>query len=397
MTRTSAALDLIGWLHQATIPGGHAVRERIHVPNLAWNTSLRSDCNTETMYAMLRAWHATGDITHLDKSRNIWTHIQAIGLQEEDGSWLFNDSGVDWGLMHWANDASEDAIYLLRAADLEPDPGRAAAYRAAALATTDWFLTIQDSSGGWRACENVPYLSPLMAAQPCAALARAYPLAPDQPAYLAAIEAGLAFVTARTGFDHRVQTSFEVHGSEERWRPPSSDQAVCVRAYAMAARFCPDSTQVDTWNAARHELLTWLTPLIHESGAIRNGYGAGVTDADVAHITDHVYTTAFAVEAYRQSFRVDNDPAQARIADGILDFAAGNLWYDPAHPDVDGCLRGAYDLTAQDFNTDEIPQNGGEEGGGNMAYTGWTAAPLAGLLLESSSSGRRGAAAGVFL
>lgn len=394
MTRTDSALDLIEWLNQATLPGADVVRERVHIPSGAWVNKIRPDCNIESIYAFLRAWVATGDAAHLTKSRAIWEGIK--GLQGQDGSWPFSHLTSDgWDLAHWINDNSEVSVFLLRAAEL--DAVNAAEYRAAALRTTDWLLATQDPvTKMWRSCEMAPYQAPYMAAHACTALARAYALTPNKAAYLAAIESGLGTVIAGIRIDHRIITGYEIDGVEERWRPPSSEQSICVRAFAVAARLIPGSEQVPAWHDARHAMLQWLTPLVHESGAMRNGYGLAITAADVAHITDHVYTTAFAVEAYQQSYRVDGDPAHKAIADGILDFAASNIWYS-AEPDKNGCLRGAYDLTAQDFDTSEVSQNGNEEGGGNMAYTGWSAAPVASLLFSTLEAGRRGASTVAFL
>lgn len=391
----TAALDLISWLGRATQPGNAAIRERYKLSTRTWNDSIRPDCNIESIYAFLLAWQATGDTTHLDKSRAIWAAISLV--QEQNGSWKFSDK-PDWGLMHWANDNSEVAIFLLRAAEL--DPVNAAAYRSAALATCDWLVSIQSANGGWRACENVPYIAPWSGAHACTALATAYPHASpaQQAAYLSAITSGLAYISARVGFDGRILLGYEVHGSEEAWRPPSSEQSICVRAFATCEKAFPTHSDAATWRTKRQTLHGWLDPLIDSSGAVRNGYGVGVTHADVAHITDHVYTTAFAVEAYRLSAEVDGNSSYASVAASILAFASGNIYYSQTDPDANGCLRGAYDLAAQDFNTSEVSQNGQEEGGGDMAYTGWSAAPVAALLFEmgvdaaTASTGRRGAA-----
>ena len=391
----TAALDLIAWLGRATKPGTAALRERYKLSTKTWSDAIRPDCNTESIYAFLLAWQATGDTVHLDKSRDIW---EAVGpVQETNGSWKFSDAG-DWGEMHWANDNSEVAIFLMRAAEL--DPVNAGYYRAAALATCDWLVSIQSGNGGWRACEYAPYIAAWSSAHACTALATAYPYAdPAQQAdYLSAITSGLAYISGQVGFNGKVVLAYEIHGTQESWRPPSSEHSICIRALAACEKAFPAHPDVTTWRTKRQALHGWLDPLIDSSGAVRNGYGVGVTHADVAHITDHVYTTAFAVEAYRLSAEVDGNSSYASVAAGILSFAAGNIYYSQTDPDANGCLRGAYDLAAQDFNTSEVSQNGQEEGGGDMAYTGWSAAPIAALLFEMgvdaapASSGLRGAA-----
>lgn len=391
----TAALDLIAWLGRATKPQTSVIRERYKLSTKKWNDSIRPDCNMESIYAFLLAWKATGDTAYLDKSRAIWAAISLV--QEQNGSWKFSDE-PDWGLMHWANDNSEVAIFLLRAAEL--DSVNAAAYRSAALATCDWLVSIQSANGGWRACENVPYIAAWSGAHACTALATAHPHASPtrQATYLSAITSGLAYVGARVGFDGRIVLAYEVHGAEEAWRPPSSEQSICIRAFATCEKAFPTHPDVSMWRTKRHALHGWLDPLIDSTGAVRNGYGVGVTHGDVAHITDNVYTTAFAIEAYRLSAEVDESATYTTVANGIAAWAAGNIYYSATDPDANGCLRGAYDLTAQDFNTSEVGQNGKEEGGGDMAYTGWSAAPVAALLFEmgvdaaTASSGRRGAA-----
>ena len=389
----TAALDLIAWLDRAKEPTGGGIRERYKLSTQTWSNVIRPDCNAESVYAYLLAWQATGDASYLTKSRNAWNAYK--GFQDPNGSWIFGS----YNSQIWVNDNSEVTIFLLRAAEL--DTTNAATYRAAALSTTGYLLSIRDAdSGMWPTSTYAGYKAPWSTAHAVSALTVTYPLAGEnQPAHLTAIEAGLAAITSLIRPDGRVQAAVEAPRSngEESWRPPSSDQSICVRAFALAERQFPNHASVAAWRAARRTLLGWLSPLIHSSGAIRNGDGVGVNHADVAHITDHVYTTAFAIEAYRLSAEVDNSAAYLAKADAIAAFAAGNVYYSGTDPDANGCLRGAYDLVAQDFNTSEVSQNASEEGGGDMAYSGWSAAPVAALLFEDpptiNARRRRGSAA----
>lgn len=398
-TAIEAALDLVGWLDRSTMPTGPvALRERYKLSTKVWNPALRPDGNIEAVYTYLLAWQHTGNAAYLTKSRAIWDAMAP--LQYADGSWPFSNLVGDWPESRWANDNSEVAIFLLRAALIDTD--RAATYRAAALDTLAYLLTTQHTLKFFRT--NMPmmqYLAAWSTAHVVTALSLAYPLAgASQAAYVTAINLALEAVISQIQPDGRIRTGYEAQGTEESWRPPSSEQSICIRALAAAELAFPESPNVTTWRNARQDMLGWLVPLVHPSGAIRNGYGVGVTFADVYHVTDHVYTTAFAVEAFRMSYALDGVTAYRDIADGILAFAAGNIWHDATDPDADGCLRGAYDLTAQNFDTSEIPQNGAEEGGGDMAYTGWSAAPVAALLFEDPpavSAGRRGASAAAFL
>lgn len=377
----TAVADLLAWLVRA-LDGTGMVRERYKLSTQTWNPLRRSDCNLETMVAFLRGWKVTGDAIWRTRSRTMWDGISAL-QNPTTGSWPFGhtNSAV------WTNDNSEAIIYLLRAADLDPD--RATAYRAAALATVDWLMSVQHGDGKWPSGQQ-DTLDPgdfgypaFMTGHALAALASGYSLASPstKTAIRAAIDDGAAWLDSVTLSEGRLPAG-------EPWRPPSSDAAISIRGLALAELLIPNPDPA--WTTLRHQLLGWLDGLVDSTGAVRNGYGAGVNNADVWRITDHVYTTAFAAEAYRWSYRCDRDPALRATADSILDFAAGNLYYSGTDPDAYGVLRGAYDLTAQDWDTSEVAQNVGEEGGGDMAYSGWSAAPVAALLLTPLARRRGG-------
>lgn len=376
MTLSSAGLDLAGWLVRALQAGG-TVRERYKLSTQAWNATIRPDCNAETVHAFLCAWRVTRDAAWLTRSRAVWDGFSA--LQNADGSWPFTSGNA----LKAINDNAEVAVYLIRASEVEPDSARAGTYRTAALATVDWILAMQWADGGWYGANYTEYVKAGMWAGQCAAaLTIAYPYASPamQSAIVDAVALAAQFIAGEVRPGGWIKTCFEYNQIDEAWRPPSSDTAICVWALALAELRFPAHADVSAWRATRATLHGWLDPLIHASGALRNGYGAGITNADVAHITDNVYCTKFAAEAYRAAAAADASSAYAAVADGILAFAAGNVYYG-ADPDANGCLRGAYDLTAQNWDTSEVPQNGGEEGGGDMAYSGWSAAPVAALLL----------------
>lgn len=383
----TAALDLITWLMTRAIDptNGAVVRERYKLADVAWGPDIRPDCNAEAVHAFLCAYQATGNAAYLTRSRAIWDGFK--GLQRTSlyaGSWPYSNLIST----NWTNADSEVAIFLCRAALL--DPVNAAVYVAAARATVGWMLPRQDvTTHMWPAASYLTYQGPMFTAQAVAALAMVYSTAPSNAAtILTAIETGLTALTTKIGTDGRIQAANETAGAgaEESWRPPSSDQAVAIRAYAMAAHYCPTSTHVAAWNAARQTLLGWMNQLIHSTGAVCNGLGSTALDADVAYITDHVYTTSLAMEGYYYSYLVDQTSTLMTTVTRIARFAAGNVWYDPTYPDAYGVLRGAYNLRDSNFDTSIVVQDGGEEGGGNMAYTGWSAAPVAAMMLLELAS-----------
>lgn len=374
----TGADDLIGWLIRSTKPGSTLVRERRMVTAGTWSTWIRPDCNAETMLAFARS----GRPDLMARTRTMWTELAPL---ESNGAWPFY---VGNGSL-WINDHSEITIFLLRLAHL--DPVNADSYRAAALRTAAKISTWQLASGLWPENGGMAAGHPMFAAHAIAALSAALPHAGDQAAgYRQRITSGLAAITALILSGGRIKTTKE-GGGGEGWRPPSSDQAIVIRAYAMAQAAMPDAPESVGWAASRATLFGWFDQLLHPSGAIRNGLGTTGLDADVVHVTDHVYTTAFAIEAYLRSWEVDGTPALLEKAQAVANFASGNVW-NSENPDDNGCLRGAFDLVAQDFDTSEIPQNGMEEGGGGVAYTGWSAAPVAAALFELRPTRRRGAA-----
>jgi hypothetical protein len=124
-------------------------------------------------------------------------------------------------------------------------------------------------------------------------------------------------------------------------------------------------------------LLSWFVPLLTEEGVLRNGYGTGANGADIATITDYVYSVPFSVEAFYYSAIVDGDITNLINAIKLVHFSHGNVYYSPSYPQINGILRGAFEFANRNWDTSAAAMDSGEQGGGNMVYTGWTNAPMA--------------------
>lgn len=391
MTFTTSAQSIINWLVniERTVadkdPIQKRVAERVHSPNFETgagtpNAIWRPDCNIETAYAMLKAWQSTEDESYLIRSREYANWV--ISTQFEDGSFPFTVSpDGSKSSTKWVNDNSEVAIFFFRMAEIDTD--RAEIYRGIAIATTDYLLTKQIQTGAFPLI-SAPKHSAMFTAHAVSALSYSYRFVSNKQVYKAAIEKAIDWIIASNIMaGGRIKTTHELASGEEVWRPPSSDQSLVVRALAHAEYFVVDSTKSNFWRSYRNVFLRWLTPLIHENGAMRNGYGDNITHADIYHITDHVYTTAFAIEAYLYSYLNGGNQEHLDNALLIASFASDNLYFSN-NPNTNGVLRGAYDLIDNNWDTSEVQQNHAVEGGGEMIYSGWTNAPIAALLYELS-------------
>lgn len=374
-------VEIIDWLELATdiTPQGKRVRERYKMTDNTWKVWYRPDCNIETAYSFLKYWEQTKDIKYLQLARDIYSSI--VKLQKVDGSFPFAHTGET---AIFTNDNAEVPIFLFRMAGVDKE--MAGTYINTALKCTDFLLNIQFESGAWRIVNTTSGQSEtaMFTAHAISALSTAYEFTQKKEQYRVAIEKALSWLNTQILEDGRIIVCSEVNSKEEWWRPPSSDQSICVRAYAHAEYFLKDNPNVSIWKSNRLRLISWLDKLKHESGAFINGLGEGINGADVQFITDHVYSTAFCIEAYWWSYKVDNNPIYLETAEKALNFCKGNIFYSDK-AETNGVLRGAYNLKDNNFDTSSVTQNGSEEGGGNMIYTGWTNAPIVALFFEIES------------
>lgn len=369
MSFATSAMDIIAWLESAvdTTSGGKRIRERYNISQAAWINRYRSDCGIESAYAFLCAWQYTRDAKYLNLARELYAGI--VAMQNGDGSFPYY-AGVT---RSYTNDNSEVAIFLLRMAEI--DKANAGVYRAKALEVADYLLSIQNSDGSWQRSTTDAAKTALFTAHAVSALSMAYKFTGNKESYRSAVVLALDWIAGKILPSGRITLA----GANETQRPPSSDQAVVVRAFAHAELYVADGSTPAAWRENRMKLLNWLTQLITAEGAIQNGLGEGANGADTINVADHVYTTAFAVEAFYCSYCVDGNMECWEMALRAVRFVQGNLYYSGT-PAVNGVIRGVFNLKNRDWDTSEAALDSSEQGGGNMVYTGWTNAPLAALL-----------------
>lgn len=374
MSLINSSLNIVNWLVLATdtTADGKRVKERYRMNTNDWKVYYRPDCNIETAYAFLKMWEYSKDDTYLQLSRDIYDSI--IKLRYSNGTFPFSHTG---DLTIYTNDNSEIPIFLTRMAEVDLE--RKDMYIESALKSTDYIITKQNSDGSWGETLGNATGYPFFSAQAISALSTLYPHTSNKSGYKTAIEKGLDWIGTNILSDGRVKICNEIKTGVEWWRPPTSDQSIVIRGFAHAEFYVKDSTKSYEWKNNRIKLLNWLNKCIDSnSGALTNGLGKGVNGADVNYITDHVYTTAFGIEAYLYSYYVDKNKDYILKANGIVNFANSNLYYSSV-PEANGILRGAYNLREKNWDTSSVSQNSGEEGGGNMIYSGWTNAPIVGL------------------
>ena len=380
MNFIDSTMTILEWLKLAIddTSDGKRVKERYMMNKKSWKVWYRPDCNIETAYAFLKAWEHTKDNSYLQLARDIYSSI--VKMQKTDGSFPFAHTG-DTHI--YTNDNSEVPIFLFRMAEIDSE--MADTYRQTALKGMDFILSIQNENGSWRVVDNDLHTPAMFTAHAVSGLAHAYAYTTNKTEYKAAIEKGLDFITTQILDNGRIKTCYEINNGTEYWRPPSSDQAIVIRAFAHAEYYIADSSKKDEWKRNRLKLIKWFDRLIDVSGAIKNGLGENINGADLPGLTDHVYTTAFGIEAYQWSYYVDNNPDYLNKAMSIANFAANNLYYSD-EPETNGTIRGAYNIQDNNWDTSSLILNGGQEGGADMIYTGWVNAPLVALFFTLSES-----------
>ena len=370
MSFLNSALDIIQWLETAvdTVDGVKLIRERYNIANSAWINRYRSDCGMEAALAFLVAWKHTKEEKYLSLSRDLYAGV--VSLQNADGSFPYYKGET----RAYANDNAEVAIFLFRMAEIDTE--NAETYRNKALEITDYFISNQNANGTWARSTADASQSALFTAHPVSALATAYKFTDNKAAYQASIERALSWISGKICDDGHITLA----GTNEAQRPPSSDQAIVIRAYAMAEMYIPHSAKASSWRAQRQKMLDWFLQLLAENGAVKNGLGEGLNGADTPNITDHVYTTPFAIEALYFCFCVDGKVDYWQDALKLVKFVESNIYYsDDAN--ANGVLRGGYNLKDNNWDTSEALLDASQQGGGDMVYTGWTNAPLAVALM----------------
>lgn len=373
MSMNDSAMGIINWLETAVdnTQWGYLIRERYSLTNMSWISRYRTDCTTEAAYAFLKAWKCTRDNKYLALARKLFDGI--CNLQHTDGSFPYHTGSS----IAYTNDNSEVAIFLLRMAEVDTE--NAYKYRGKALDITDWLVGIQNTDGSWQRSSADPNPTACFSAHAVTAISMAYKYTNNRIGYKTAVENGLAYISTKIRESGRIN----LMGGNEAQRPPSSDQSICVRGFACAELYIDDLADRETWTANRKTLTAWLEQCVTEEGAVKNGLGTGANGADTVNVTDYVYTLPFAVEAFYYSALVDGNVDYLKTAMQIVRFAQGNIYYSPI-TNANGVLRGAFNITKRNWDTSDAVLDSGEQGGGNMIYTGWTNAPMAAHLFSFS-------------
>lgn len=375
MHMNDSAMGIIDWLETAVdkTSWGNLIRERYSLTTMAWISRYRTDCTTEAAYVFLKAWKHTGDKKYLTIARNLFEGI--CNLQHDNGSFPYHTGSS----IAYTNDNSEVAIFLLRMAEVDTE--NANQYREKALNITDWLVSIQNTDGSWQRSSADSNPTACFTAHAVSAISMAYKFTNNRGAYKNAVEKGLAYISTKIRSSGRIT----LMGGNEAQRPPSSDQSICVRGFAHAELFIDDLADRETWAANRKTLTAWLEQCVTAEGAVQNGLGTGANGADTVNVTDYVYTLPFAVEAFYFSALVDGNVDCLKTAMQIVRFAQGNIYYSSID-NANGVLRGAFNITNRNWDTSDAVLDSGEQGGGNMIYTGWTNAPMAAHLFNFSGA-----------
>lgn len=353
------------------------VKERYRMDTSKWVNGATAIACAQAMFAYAKLYQYTENDDYLSLVRNLYGGIHD-GRKSDGGfeMYVYYPGGGGQSDKYTGGN-SEVPINLFRVAEI--DTNYSAQYIQEGLLSTDYLLTTQNTDGSWRTSVNEAAKSSMFTAQAIAAIAMGYQYTQNKNAYLSAIQNGFDFISTRLLSDGRIKSTFEEsigtgYGSEE-WRPPTSDQAIVIRGLAIVELYMADYMNVSDITAFRHLLLPYLNNCIGSEGSIRNGLGTSSLPNDIFGITDHVYTTSWAIEAYYYSSLIDNSASEMDISDGIIEFCAGNLYFSNS-PNTNGTIRGAYNVRDGNWDTSVLYQDASNEGGADQIYVGWAMAPI---------------------
>ena len=360
-----------------TANGNTYCKERYRMDTSAWVNGATAIAMGEIALTYLKLWKYHNDESYRTTARNIISALEA-GRRSSNGFSMYVYGGSD--TTQYTGGNSEVPLMLFRCAEIDTD--YASTYIASALTSTDFLLGIQNSDGSWRTSSTNQAKTAMFTAQAVGAMAVGYHHTTNKSAYLAAVQNGIAYIQTQLMADGRIKTSHDNGSTEEWWRPPTSDQSIVIRGLAIAEYYLHDVTDTSSWRSLRRTLLTYLNQCIGSEGAVRNGLGNSGLPNDYYGLTDHIYTTSWAIEAYYYSALVDNSQSEISISKGIVDFCKGNLYFNVGNVTTNGTLRGAYNVQDGNWDTSALVQDAGNEGGADMIYVGWVMAPICTWMIE---------------
>lgn len=353
-----------------TASGETYVKERYRMDTWSWSSGATAMACAQSALTYLYLWKYTGDQQFLTTARNLVTSLEK-GRDASGGFPMFIYGGADHNIYTGGN--SEVPISLFRMVEL--DPSNASTYIENGLRSTDYLLSIQNANGSWRTVTNDQTQTALFTAQAITALSMGYQYTDNAAGYQTAIEKGIEYISTQLLPDGRIKTCREANPGTEYWRPPTSDQSIVIRGLATAEHYLPTNQNVSDWRTLRQTLLVYLNNCVGIEGAVRNGLETTDLPNDFYGLTDHVYTTSWAIEAYYMSGVVDNNETEINTAKAIIDFCSGNLYFS-TNINTNGTIRGAYNIQDDNWDTSALTQDAGNEGGADMIYVGWVMSPI---------------------
>lgn len=357
---------IANWLENRSIDNtanGKRVKERYRMDLSQWVTMHRVFCNMQVVTFFFTLWKFSNNSRYLTLGRDIFDSI--ILLQNQDGSIPSADTD-DTDIYTSGN--SDEAALMAEMAEIDTE--RASTYLTHALAVTDFIITQQTQSGGFKYTTSDSRTTLMATAQAVYALSVLADSSPNASSYETAVASGITYISGLINSSGRITTVGET------FRPPASEQSLCIRAIASAEKAFPNNANASSWKTLRTKMLSWLDLLIAPIGAVRMGLGEGLGYNDIYDYTDHVYVTAFAVQAYYFSYEVDNIERYKINALRIILFTLGNV-YTSNDVDTNGTIRGAWNIEEESFNCPDYYYKSLKEGGPDMIYTGWDNAPMA--------------------
>ena len=356
-------------------------KERYRMDTSAWVDGATAIAMGEIALTYLQLWKYYRNESYRTTARNIVSALEA-GRRSSNGFSMYVYGGSD--NTQYTGGNSEVPLMLFRCAEIDTD--YASTYITSALKSTDFLLGIQNSDGSWRTSSGNQAKTAMFTAQAVGALASGYRYATGsrKSLYRTAVEKGIEYIQTQLMADGRIKTSHDNGSSEEWWRPPTSDQAIVIRGLAIAEYYLPNNVNVSAWKTLRQTLLSYLNQCIGSEGAVRNGLGNSGLPNDYYGLTDHIYTTSWAIEAYYYSALVDDSQSEINISKGIVDFCKGNLYFNVGNENTNGTIRGAYNVQDGNWDTSALVQDSANEGGADMIYVGWVMSPICTWMIEYS-------------
>ncbi len=363
--------------------GGVYERIRINIgQRVCWT---RPDCTAEMARAILLHARLNGDESRQDIYENFINWLLSVQNRDPLSIWYGSfpfyllDGTVEGGTGYarWQNDNGKVLICLL---DLYDQTGDQRLLESARILAGYW-MSMQLPDGTFFRRDNGVTQS--LHKGPCfvlwlmAGLAQLGALTGEE-IYRDSARKALTYILSIQNADGRLQTSYELHRSED-WRPVSSENSIALFCMGRMLHYDP-SEQLRT---ALERVVEFVLPLQHEDGAILNctDSSLGASLQEDPNLCDLVYTEGFALMGLTQTYEVLHDARCLEAATCLAKFlmeiqcqGESNLW--------DGAWRGSYNVKNHCWAGRADQNNPIDEGGMYSVYTGWCNATILYGLLE---------------